>query len=416
MKFSQIRRISKLYFKKKKRLRLQVIFLFSLMFFIIYLSGFFVKSVISTTKNIFSTEENTVITVIPERKDLGMFKVKMPNFLDSKSELSLRDVKKISKYDGVSSTDPVYTLKAPSNLTADLFNMRYGTDLSIFGESIPFEGEDYKENKLDTIPVAVNSKIIDIYNLSFAPANDLPLFSEKVLKGKSFDVSVGMNSFTSNNKVKYFKIKIGKLSPSVEMLGITLPTPLLKRIANNIDADLEITGIRVRAKSAADMTTAADLLKNDGYTVKTGDNIFANINRYIAGFGGVVSLPSIIILIILLFYLSGQVSLTILGLRKEIGMQFVMGLSIADIRNLWLYYFFKSVLTSAITGGVIGLIATKSVLLAFADTAIVKLFVPDFSCMWYITVSLAILLLSLFIVKYVIERDLKSIPPVKLLA
>ena len=136
MKLKTLINISENYFKNRNRFRFQVFIVFTLMFFLLFFIITFSSTFHSTVRRIFSTEDNTYITIEPKDMDVGIFKFNTPSIL-GKGKLTEKDIEYFETLENVSEVSATYSLDAPAHLSGQLFDFGYGTDLSIFGEERP---------------------------------------------------------------------------------------------------------------------------------------------------------------------------------------------------------------------------------------------------------------------------------------
>ena len=359
MKISTVYKISSRYFLKKKRFRFQVTAVYFILFFLLFFSVTFGASFYTTLKKIFSSADTKFITVVPKDMDISIFKFSTPSFL-GKGELKENDLLSINRLSGITEISPTYSLNSPSQLSGGMFEMSYGTDLAIFGEEKPFEKIKYNSKNIKIIPAVVSSRLLDIYNLSFAPANNLPKLSEKIIIGRRFNVSIGQNSFSSTDKKYRFKVKIVGLSDKVGMLGITVPETILKKLAAKINSDIKISSIRVETENAADLISVAENLIESGYKLReNGNKLFEKVNKYITGLKMIINLPIAFVLFIIILFIKNQLKYMLAVLRKEMGIQLTFGIYCNDLIKIWLFQYGKLMILASFFGFTSGLLLIK---------------------------------------------------------
>ncbi|MBU4486204.1 MAG: hypothetical protein KKD38_04690, partial [Candidatus Delongbacteria bacterium] len=291
MKIASLIHISEVYFRNKHRFKLQIFIVFTLMFFLLFFIITFSSTFHSTIKKIFSSENNTFLTIAPKEMDISVFKFNTPSIF-GKGNLADKDLEYLKGIEGVTAVSPTYNLDAPSHLSGKLFDVGYGTDLSLFGEERPFKGLWYDKKNTNEVRAIVSSKLLDIYNSSFAPANDLPKLTEKVLVGRKFDLIIGSNSFTDGKNTHKMKVTIIGVDKEVPFLGLTLPEVSLKKIAEIIDTPATLSNIKVYFRSSADMLRISELIEKKGYRILENENdIFKTINKYISKLDYFLFLP-----------------------------------------------------------------------------------------------------------------------------
>ncbi|MDA3884767.1 MAG: hypothetical protein PF638_04155 [Candidatus Delongbacteria bacterium] len=395
MKFNTIIKISNNYFKKKTRFKLHVFIVFLLMFFMLFFLITFSSTFHKTIRKIFSTESNTFITIVPKEIDLAYIKVNTPS-LFGKGKLSDKDVEYLKELKGVKQASPTYSLQAPSFLNGRFFDMEYGSDLSVFGEERPFEGKWYNKNDIKTVRAIVSSKLLDIYNSSFAPANDLPKLSEKIVVGRKLKLTMGKNSFAKSGKSITTKVIIIGMDSNVEFLGITLPAVILKKIAKEINTPVTISSIKLFFETSAEMITAAKTITSKGYEIKENENdIFRTLNTYLSRIDVILFLPIVFILIIIFIFIQNQLKYMLLNLKKEMGIQIAMGVYYLDVIKIWLFQYTKFIISGMIMGGSLAYLSIYVLLNSYTDDMISKMIHPEYNIKIFIISSIIIVILTL---------------------
>lgn len=408
MKLKSLINISETYFRNKNRFRLQVFIVFALMFFLLFFIITFSSTFHGTIRRIFSTEENTFITIVPKDLDVGIFKFNTPSLL-GKGSLSEKDSEYFSTIQGVTDVSPTYTLDAPANLSGKLFDMGYGTDLSVFGEERPFKGKWYSKNNTDQIRAIASSKLLDIYNSSFAPANDLPKMTEKILIGRKFDLTVGANSIKDTESIHTMKATIIGLDRDVPFLGLTVPETTLKKVAEIIDAPIQISSIKVYFKTPADLLKSTAGIEEEGYSIAENENdLFKTVNRYISKIDYFLFLPVIFIILIISLFVQNQIRYMLLYLKKEIGVQMALGAFDRDIIFIWLYQYSKYIIYGLIAGSGVSFIIVRSLVAAMEGSILTKMIIPDYNVSLFTALSALMTFLAAIYVLYKIKYFLNN--------
>lgn len=408
MKLKSLINISETYFRNKNRFRLQVFIVFSLMFFLLFFIITFSSTFHSTIKRIFTTEENTFITIVPKDMDVGIFKFSTPSIL-GKGNLTEKDTGYFNSLTGAIEVSPIYSLDAPANLSGKLFDMGYGTDLSVFGEERPFKGKWYSKKNTDEIRAVASSKLLDIYNSSFAPANDLPKMTEKILIGRKFDLTVGSNSIKDTANIHKMKVTIIGLDKDVPFLGLTVPETTLRKVAEIIDAPVQISSIKVYFSTPADLLRSTADIERRGYSIAENENdLFRTINRYISKIDYFLYLPVVFIILVISLFVQNQIRYMLLYLRREIGVQMALGAFDRDIIFIWLYQYAKYIVYGLITGSGVSFVVVKSLVSAIDTSVLKKLIIPDYNVFYFSFISVAMTALAVIYVLYKIKYFLNN--------
>ncbi|MFO7811190.1 MAG: hypothetical protein R6V47_07450 [Candidatus Delongbacteria bacterium] len=408
MKLKNLINISETYFRKKNRFRLQVFTVFSLLFFLLFFIITFSSTFHATIKKIFSTENNTYITIAPKEMDVGVLRFNTPSIF-GKGELDDGDVKYFEGLNGVKAVSPTYTLDAPAHLSGKLIDMGYGTDLSLFGEDRPFEGIWYNKKDLNHIRAIASSKLIDIYNSSFAPANDLPKMTEKILIGRKFDLLIGRSSIRGGENMHKSKVTIVSLDKEVPFLGLTVPALILKEIANAIKRPVIMNNIKVYFENSSQMINQSEVIEKKGYRILENENdIFSTINKYISKLDYFLFLPVSFIILIIVFFVQVQIRYMLLYLKREIGIQMAMGAYEKDIIVIWVYQYAKYILSGLITGAGLAFLITRIFISSLPDSVIIRMITPEFNINIFMITSLSLFLAALLYVYIKIRNFLMT--------
>ncbi len=388
MKLKTLINISENYFKNRNRFRFQVFIVFTLMFFLLFFIITFSSTFHSTVRRIFSTEDNTYITIEPKDMDVGIFKFNTPSIL-GKGKLTEKDIEYFETLENVSEVSATYSLDAPAHLSGQLFDFGYGTDLSIFGEERPYKGLWYSKSNTKEVRAVASSKLLDIYNSSFAPANSLPKLTENILIGRKFDLVIGTNSFRHGDKTYSMKVTVIGLDKDVPFLGLTLPETILRQIAAKIDADIFISGIKVYFDNPSDLLGAVPEIEKRGYKIVENENeFFRTINKYISRMDYFLYLPVLFIILIISLFVQNQIRYMLLYLKREIGIQMAIGAFEGDIMAIWLYQYSKYIFFGLISGSGISFVIIRSSLLLYDGGLLTRVIVPEYNIAYFLFLSL----------------------------
>jgi hypothetical protein len=407
MKFTSLIHISETYFRNKERFKFQIYTVFSLMFFLLFFIIAFSSTFHSTIKKIFSSANNTYLTVAPKEMDIAYFKFNTPSFL-GKGKLGEKDIEFFKSLAGVKDVSPTFNLDAPAHLSGQLFDVGYGTDLSLFGEERPFAGKWYNKKNTKEVRAIVSSKLLDIYNSSFAPANNLPKLTEKILIGRKFDLTIGSNSFRDGEKTHKMKVTIIGLDNDVPFLGLTLPENTLRQIAESIEAPFETANIKVYFNTSSDMLKAAEVIEKEGYRILENENdIFRTINKYVSRLDYILFVPVVFILLVIALFVQNQIRYMLLYLKKEIGIQMAIGAFDKDIIVIWLYQYAKYILYGMITGSGISFIILRFMVATNNDSVLGKMLTVEYNVAVFSITSFGMAVLGIMYVYFKIRNFLK---------
>ncbi len=409
MKLKSLINISENYFRHKNRFRFQVFIVFTLMFFLLFFIISFSSTFHSTIKKIFSSENNTFITIAPKETEIGVFKFNTPSIL-GKGRLSDKDIDYLRSLSGVTEVSPTYNLDAPAHMSGQLFDFGYGTDLSVFGEDRPFKGLWYSKKNTDAIRAIASSKLLDIYNSSFAPANDLPKMTEKILVGRKFDLTAGASTISEGTgKTHSMKVTIVGTDRDVHFLGLTIPVAILMQIAEKIDAPVTLSNVKIYFGTSADMIKAADMIEKKGYRILENENdIFRTINRYISRLDYLLFLPVAFIILVIVLFVQNQIRYMLLYLKREIGIQMAIGAYDGEIIMIWLYQYAKYIFYGLIAGGGSAFVMIRLFILLNEGTALTRMIETDFNFSAFLIVSVSLTAGGILYIYFKIRNFLKT--------
>ena len=268
---------------------------------------------------------------------------------------------------------------------------------------------NFNKNDIKTVRAIVSSKLLDIYNSSFAPANDLPKLSEKIVVGRKLKLMMGKNSFAESGKSISTSVVIIGMDSNVEFLGITLPAVILKKIAKEINTPVTISSIKLFFDTSAEMIKATKEITSKGYQIKENDNdIFRTLNNYLSRIDIILFLPIIFILIIIFIFIQNQLKYMLLNLKKEMGIQIAMGVYYNDVIKIWLFQYTKFIISGMIVGGAIAYLTVKTLTNSNTDKIISNMIQLEYNIEIFAISSVVIIFLTLIYMYFKILSFFKN--------
>lgn len=270
-----------------------------------------------------------------------------------------------------------------SSLQVNISGKSFETYTMIFGVPYEFLHQDF-ENIFDrtkwTItaepyPIVIPRRIIDLYNLTVAPANNLPALSENDLINKELILIPDNASFFSSSAInaKSYKIKIIGFSDKVNLTGVTLPLDIVKKMNLERDANYQENYLRVfvRVDNPTNVETVRANIEGMGLetfsTLKEAELIEENFKVVTMG----LSLISLIILLISGLMIANVFSANISERKSEIGIFRALGATHLHILRIFLteasLLGFFSGLIGIIAGIIGGVIFNQALLNALPD-------------------------------------------------
>lgn len=172
---------------------------------------------------------------------------KQENFLKllgvDQTKITPAQFEEIKKLSHVTAVYPEMIYQNLSSLQISIWNQTFQTDSMVFGIPYEFIAADIeKSGKNQNIdiqwkdtsepyPIIISRRIIDLYNFTVAPTNNLPNFSEKDVIGIEFNILLNESTFFPrfNAKTKTVKGKIMGFSDKVNLVGVTLPLEVIRK-------------------------------------------------------------------------------------------------------------------------------------------------------------------------------------------
>jgi putative ABC transport system permease protein len=157
-----------------------------------------------------------------------------------KPKLTPETVEKIKAIPEVEEVLPTNTVSGISSVQIGILGQWFQTDALLYGApyqllELPTEsnyGEKDWQSLDEPYPAVVSSKLIDLYNFSFANANNLPQITEENFLGTEVIILLNESTFfaTQSAEVVKLRAKIIGFSPNVKLIGLTLPEAVINRL------------------------------------------------------------------------------------------------------------------------------------------------------------------------------------------
>jgi putative ABC transport system permease protein len=217
----------------------------------------------------------------------------------------------------------------------------------------------------EPIPAVAATRLLEIYNKSFAPARKLPQLSPQMLVGFTFPVEFNRSFVTatpSGNTVPT-RMQLVGMSDRALLAGVTIPLQTAVRLNRQTGQDAEtFTGVTLRADDPARVPRIVEEVKRMGFDVDDTERRMAqSAGAAVAIITSALALLSVLICVLAAVNIAHALSAQVRARAKEIGVMQAVGASRADVRRL--------VLAEA---GVIGFLGgTAGTLLALGGAAAV---------------------------------------------
>ncbi len=188
------------------------------------------------------------------------------------------------------------------------------------------------------IPGVAASRLLEIYNKSFAPARRLPQLSPTMVVGFAFPVEFNRSfvAATAQGPVTHAQVQIVGVSERGLLAGITIPLDAAIRLNKAAGVDAEtFTGVTLVAKDPAAVPRIVEEVKKMGLDIDDHERRLAeNAGAAVAVTTSALALLSVLICLLAAVNIAHALSASVRARAKEIGVMQAVGASRADVRNL----------------------------------------------------------------------------------
>ncbi|WP_163995294.1 ABC transporter permease [Pyxidicoccus caerfyrddinensis] len=226
------------------------------------------------------------------------------------------------------------------------------------------------------IPALVSTRLLELYNKTFAPARKLPQLSANMLVGFGFPVEFNRSyvAATGGGPTRTATTQVVGASDRAMLAGITIPLETAVRINREAGVDAEsFTGVTLVAKDPSQVPGIVDAVKGMGLEIDDQERRMAeNTGAAVALVTSALALLSILICLLAAVNIAHALSASVRARAKEIGVMQAVGASRADVRGI--------VLAEAAVVGLFGGAAGTAIalLLAFLVNRLAAGYLPNF--------------------------------------
>lgn len=210
----------------------------------------------------------TIIDVLPNIQGNRLFQLVAPG---KGGKLDENTIDELSKIKEISTISPEYTIKKAISIEGQIFGQTLRTDSIVLGIDEKFVHEELPENvqwqtENGVIPFLISSRLLDMYNFTFAQSNNLPTLKESDFLNKEVKILVGESTLLPGikNGLTILRGKIIGFSPKVDLIGITVPLNSLDLFGEKEQQG--INKIHVEVKQFEILEDVAEKIENLGYT------------------------------------------------------------------------------------------------------------------------------------------------------
>jgi ABC-type lipoprotein release transport system permease subunit len=226
------------------------------------------------------------------------------------------------------------------------------------------------------IPAVISTRLLEIYNKTFAPARKLPQLSPQMIVGFGFPVEFNRSyvAQAAPGPTTPAQAQVVGASDRGLLAGITIPLETAIRLnrASGVDADT-FTGVTLVAHDPSEVPALVSAVKEMGLEIDDQERRIAeNAGVAVALTTSALALLSILICVLAAVNIAHALSASVRARAKEIGVMQAVGASRSDVRNIVL----AEAGVVGLAGGVIG--TAVALLLALGINRLAARYLPDF--------------------------------------
>lgn len=190
----------------------------------------------------------------------------------------------------------------------------------------------------EPIPGLASSRLLEIYNKTFAPARNLPQLSSQLVLGFTFPVEFNRSfvASTGPGPVTAGDVQIVGISDRAMLAGVTIPLETARRLNRSANVDSEtFTGVTLVALDPSAVPGIVDQIKRMGLQIDDQERRLAqNAGLAVAVTTATLALLSVLICLLAAVNIAHALSASVRSRAREIGIMQAVGASRSDIRNI----------------------------------------------------------------------------------
>lgn len=322
--------------------------------------------------------DTSLIEVVPPQISLGS--------ILGGGKLDEETVSRLSALNGVAEVYRKMNVRVPavSRYQGDFFGSRIrmgievlavGVDPGLVQRDVQL-GEFRDPGADQPIPAVASTRLLEIYNKSFAPARKLPQLSAQMIAGFTFPVEFNRSWVAAPAAGPSIptQAQIVGVSDRGLLAGITIPLDVAVRLNRQTGMDAEtFTGVTLRAQDPSVVPAIVEKVREMGLEIDDQEQRLAqSAGAAVAITTSALALLSILICVLAAVNIAHALSAQVRARAKEIGVMQAVGASRADIRAIVL----GEAGLMGILGGLAGTVG--AVLLAMAVNVGAERFLPTF--------------------------------------
>ncbi|RKH61664.1 ABC transporter permease [Corallococcus llansteffanensis] len=330
-------------------------------------------------ERIFPTDSR-LVDVVPPSVSLGLL---------GGGKLDTAAVERLGALPGVETTYRKMNVRVPavtrydgtffgSRLRMGMEVLAVGVDPGLVQKDVGLaEAKDFKDpGEGKAIPALISTRLLELYNKTFAPARKLPQLSAEMLIGFGFPVEFNRSyvAATSGGPSTTQQAQVVGASDRAMLAGITIPLDTAVRINRAAGADADnYSGVTLVAADPSRVSELVEAVKGMGFEIDDQERRLAeNAGAAVTLTTSALALLSILICVLAAVNIAHAMSSSVRARAKEIGVMQAVGASRADVRSIVL----AEAAVVGVLGGATGTAA--ALLLAFAVDRLATGYLPNF--------------------------------------
>ncbi|HYH97250.1 ABC transporter permease [Hyalangium sp.] len=226
------------------------------------------------------------------------------------------------------------------------------------------------------IPAVISTRLLEIYNKTFAPARKLPQISPQMIVGFGFPVEFNRSyvAQAAPGPTTAAQAQVVGASDRGLLAGITIPLDTAIRLnrASNVDAET-FTGVTLVAHDPSKVSALVTAVKEMGLEIDDQERRLAeNAGAAVTLTTSALALLSILICVLAAVNIAHALSASVRARAKEIGVMQAVGAARSDVRNIVL----AEAAVVGLAGGAAGTAAALA--LALLINRLAARYLPDF--------------------------------------
>lgn len=282
----------------------------------------------------------TQITVQAKADDASVI-----SFLSKSEEGKLNDesIKQISQIEGIKEIYPEIQFNNFASISVSIFGQSLITDSMVFGVEAAFISNDLKDpalwqSKNEPYPALIPRKILDIYNLTIAGPQNLPILSEESLLGKKLTLYPNYSTFfpINDSKSERIELKVVGFSDKINLVGATLPLEAVQALNETYanGKSQKYLELFIETVDASQTPQIAEKIEALGYNTFYFQKNLKDVEAKFTYLQNSLGIISLIILITASIAIISTFLATVAEKTKELGLYRAVGASKSQIRHL----------------------------------------------------------------------------------